>query len=115
MSGQSVAGGLSIKFSSPVTYQLPYCENSSYKSFPNPPPSTTDKVWRVTVDRSSGIRFKLDCNDVEVLNVIVDDSGCWNTMWKYYYPKTIDGFWISSSDTASDFYRASGTIVVHIS
>ena len=117
--GSLPAGGLDILFSSSVKYRIPYCYNSgSYKTdFSNSLPSTMDKVWRVTLDRSSGIRYKLDCNDVEVLNVVVDGSECaavnnWNTNWS----KTIVGFqMISGKDTASDSYRASGTIVVLIS
>ena len=96
------AGGLVIIFRDPPVYNLALC-TSSPRSFPALP-SDIDKVWKITLKKSSEIRLVIHCNDVEVLNVLMSDSTCAISGWKRYLSSYVDKIEFSSSDTASDFY-----------
>jgi hypothetical protein len=102
--GDDVAGEVILTFSSKVEYFLSWC---SYRSpLPTQPPSTTDKVWRITLSRTSGTRVMIHCNDVEVLNVILSRTTCpgssgWKTIWTH----DVEKINFDSRDTASDHYR----------
>ena len=98
------AGGVFLIFSSPPTYSLWYCLTGA--NFPNDLPSTTDKVWRITLTRHSGIRLVIHCNDVSVLNLLLSDSECSNSGWYTYWSKDVEKIEFSLDDTASDFYSS---------
>ena len=62
------AGGFSSNFKLDPKFWLIKCSDS-YTDFPHELPSETDKVWRVSLSRISGVRrIVVQCNDVEVLN-----------------------------------------------
>ena len=106
-SGSSSAGGVVLSFSSSPQYQLIEC-NSSPLNFPTDLPSETDKVWTITKDSrvSDEIRVVINCNDKEVLNVVLSDTTCSDRRWSENWSKDVDKInFHSSSDTASDFYR----------
>ena len=99
------AGGLVLSFTSPPQYWLGYC-SSSYNNFPTALPSETDKVWTITLTRSSGApSVVMHCNNKEVLNVVLSDSTCSNSNWRDYWSKDVEKIIFDSSDTVSDYYR----------
>ena len=102
-----IAGGVTIIFRDPPVYSLTTC-TSSPRSFPTAPPSNIDKVWRISVERSSDYRIIIRCNDVEVLNVLINHSTCspYNNdiTWTTYWNLNVDKIEFGGSDTASDYY-----------
>ena len=102
------AGGFSIYFNSIIYYQLEYCNQKI--GFPSALPSETDKIWTITLIKSSGIRFIIHCNNKEVLNVVLSSTICTSTI----YPSIGSNIWstdvgkinFGGYDTASDSYRA---------
>ena len=73
-------GGVIFFFTSPPKYHLVHC-STSRTNFPVDLPSGTTKVWTITLTRTSGIRLRVQCNDVEVLNVVISDTICGHTVY----------------------------------
>ena len=101
------AGGVTLHFTSTPQYELKYCINSR-TDFPNDLPSETDKVWRITLIKTSGIRLVIQCNEVEVLNILMSDSTCSYSLWNYYWSRDVEKIRFGFSDSASDHYRLIG-------
>ena len=100
------AGGVILIFSSPPQYKLGWC-STSY-NFPTTLPSGTDKVWTITLTRSSGVTpsVVIHCNNKEVLNVVLSDSECYSiSNWRDYWSRNVEKIKFDSYDTASDYYR----------
>ena len=101
------AGGIALYFNSIIYYKLNYCNEKS--KFPTALPSETNKVWTLTLDRTSGIRFIVHCNNKEVLNVVFSSTICTSTS----YSSAGSGIWsndvgkiqFNPYDKASDYYR----------
>jgi len=105
------SGGLFFDFSSSPQYAFFDC-SSSRINLPTDLPTATDKVWRVTLTRTSGIRLVVHCNEVEVVNTLMSDSTCryspWSTRWS---SREVAKIRFESSDTASDYYQPQGGCV----
>ena len=100
-----IAGGVGVEFSSTHQYYRGYC-TESWTNFPTTLPTATDKVWRVTVTRTAGIRVVIHCNDQEIINILLSDSTCSYSSWSTYWSRKIAQIEFIDSDTAPDFYRA---------
>ena len=97
------AGAFILIFSSPPLYALNYCTRS-YKNFPTALPSETDKVWMIT--RSSGTpSVVIHCNNKEILNVVLSDSTCDDSVWKTLWSRDVKDIIFKSNDGASDYYK----------
>ena len=101
----SYAGAVILYFTSTIQYKLWVCTYPS-TNFPTALPTDTNKVWRITLTKTSGIRLVIHCNEVEVLDFLMSDSTCsssslWNSIWS----RDVKEIYFSSSDTASDYYR----------
>ena len=100
------AGRVQLNFNSTLQYQLHIC-TESWATLPVTPPSAAEKVWRVTLTKTTGVRVVIHCNEVEVLNKLFSSTTCstkityWSTYWKRDVTK-IKFFY----DSASDYYRA---------
>ena len=105
---QGVYAGVVISFSSTPQYWLSYC-STSRTNFPSNLPSEVDKIWRITLDRTAGIRLKIHCNGVEVLNVLISDNTCYRSDWRKYWSRDVEKIKFPSYDTASEYYRAGET------
>ena len=99
------AGGVEIYFSSPQRYYHYYC-SSSYTDFPNTLPTAVDKVWRISLTKTSDITLRIHCNDVAVVNFLLSDDTCdiINSNWRDYWSRDVEKIAFSPS-TASDYYR----------
>ena len=105
---EEMLGGVWIKFTSPPKYLLYDC--SSWTNFPRKLCTDLDKIWRITVDKTAGIRFLMHCNSVEVLNVLLSDSICTNSYWRYHWSKDVEKiYFYPGYDSVSDYYRAAHT------
>ena len=102
-----------IRFSSPPQYYIYPC--ATWTNFPVSLPTDEERVWRITLNRNSGIRLLIHCNNVEVLNILMS-STCSSSYWSTRWSRTVGTISFHPTyDTASDYYRAgqSGIIIVH--
>ncbi|KAL5263950.1 hypothetical protein ACHWQZ_G005141 [Mnemiopsis leidyi] len=97
------AGRVWIYFSSTPQYRLVWC--SSDTNFPSNLPAAVDKVWRISLNKTSGIRLQIHCNDVEVLNTLLSDDTCSDSDWREYWSRDVEKIAFYRGDTASDYYR----------
>ena len=98
------AGSFRISFFSTAQYKLYWC-TSNNKNFPNNLPTVVDKVWRISLTKTSGIRLQIYCNDVEVLNFLLSDETCDKNDWRKNWSRDVERIAFYYTDTASDFYR----------
>ena len=105
------AGELHLFFSSTPQYYIGACSTAD-TNFPTNLPPANDKVLRVTLTRTSGIRLVVHCNEVEVLNILMSDSTCGASSWSTFWSREVAKIKFYSSDTASDYYQTQpGTCV----
>ena len=98
------AGDVILYFTSTPQYQLRYC-TTSRTNFTTGLPTGTNKVWKISLTRTSDIRLVIHCNEVEVLNVLMSDSTCSSSYWSKYWSRDVGKIYFDDSDTASDYYR----------
>eukprot|EP00116_Pleurobrachia_bachei_P005712 sb/3465974/ len=96
-------GDVGVKFSSPMQYWIGYCTSWTWKDIPVQPPVEVDKIWTITKTKSA---LTITCNNVEVLNYVFADSSDTDSDCVAKWGGDVDKIMITSSDTASDFYRA---------
>ncbi|KAL5263940.1 hypothetical protein ACHWQZ_G005132 [Mnemiopsis leidyi] len=96
------AGAVWISFTSTPQYGLGWC--SSFTNFTSNLPAAVDKVWRISLTRTSGIRLQIHCNDVEVVNTLLSDDTCYS-YWREYWSRDVEKIAFPEYDTASDYYR----------
>ena len=101
-------GRVHLNFTSPLQYWITWCR-PSWTNFPTELPSDNNKIWTITLTRTSGIRLVIHCNNKEVLNVVISGTTCSNSAWSTYWSRDKEKIQFSSSDTASDYYRAGGS------
>ena len=108
-SEKDYAGEVILIFTSPPQYVLlSYSCVTSWTNFPTELPTDTNKVWRITLTKTSGIRLVIHCNEVKVLNVLLSDSTitCSNSKWAQWgnsWSKDIENILFKSGDRA--YYR----------
>ena len=95
--GYSAAGGVQLDFKSTPRYLISRC--TLWTNIPVTLPSATDKVWRITLTKTAGVRLVIHCNNVEVLNALLS-STCSSGVWS----NDVTGIVFESS--ACDYYRA---------
>ena len=94
---------LYLYFSSIPQYFIGAC-NTRYTNFPTNLPPVIEKVWRLTLTRTSGIRLVIHCNEEEVLNILISDSTC-HSYWSSYWSTEVAKIKFLSDDRASDHYQ----------
>ena len=98
-------GGLRLYFRSTPQYNIGRCI-TGHANFLTNLPSDNDKVWRVTLTRTSGIRLVVHCNEEEVVNYLMSDSTCDISAWStIYWRREVGTIRFRSDDTASDYYQ----------
>ncbi|KAL5248076.1 hypothetical protein ACHWQZ_G017302 [Mnemiopsis leidyi] len=98
------AGGVYLRFTSTLQFCIYRC-CTTWTNFPTNPPADVNKVWRISVTKTSGIRLQIHCNDVEVLNILISDTICSSSDWSTYWNRDIEKMYFTNDDTASDYYR----------
>ena len=103
--GKVYIGGVGLDFTSPPQYWLFLC-GSSRTNFPTSLPTETDKIWTITLIKTSGIRLIIHCNNKEVLNFVMSDATCSKSGWSRNWSSDVEKIEFSSKhDRASDYYR----------
>ena len=103
------AGGFSLNFKSTPTYFLNNC-NEIGSPFMANLPAETEKIWKITLTKTSDTRLVITCNDVEVLNTLISGSTCLKSTWSKFWRIKVAGIKFrqddKAMDTASDFYSS---------
>ena len=100
------AGGITFYFTSMLKYWLWECILGDHPEFQTKVPTEVNKVWRITLSRTSGERrVVVHCNEVEVLNVVLSNSTCGKDGWTLPWSKDVVKIKFEHDDTASDLYR----------
>ena len=103
---EMMAGGVYLRFTFPPQYHLGWCSSTSHTEFPTDLPAESDKIWTITLSKTSVIRLIIDCNNKEVLNVVLSNTTCSNGQWSDYWTKDVEQIYFPSPhDSASDYYR----------
>ena len=104
-SERDYAGEVILLFTSPPQYVLlSYSCATSWTDFPTQLPTDPNKVWRITLTKTSGNRLVIHCNEVEVLNVLLSESTCSDKrQWSNSWSKDIENILFKSGDRA--YYR----------
>ena len=103
--GRGGAGKVSLLLTSPPQYRLSPC-NTSLTNFSTVLPLETDKLWTISLKRTSGKkRVSITCNSKEVLDLVLSNTTCIESTWSYYWSRDVSKIYFSLTDTASDFYR----------
>ena len=90
-----------VKFSDVLQYKVSSCVND-HTPFPTTPPTEQDKTWTIT---KTSIALKIECNGIEVLEVIYSNYGeACVTVWSNDVAKIM---FYPGYDTASDEYKES--------
>ena len=105
-SGGNIAGQVSLRFiSTALQYNLNWCTLSE-TNLPVTAPSANDKVWRITLTKTAGVRVVIHCNDVEVLNTLISQATCVDIGWSTVWTRDVTTImFLYDQDTASDYYR----------
>ena len=98
--------GVYIRFTSPPQYVLYNCV-TSWTNFETSLPSAEVKIWRFIFSRTSGSRLIVQCNDKEVLNILMSDTTCSYSYWRDSWNSKIELIAFSDYDTVSKSYRSS--------
>ena len=111
-SALSVAGVVTLHFTSPPQYELYKCTN--YRTnFLNDLPTEEEKVWTISLTKKSGIRLVIHCNEVEVLNILIGGSTCRYSFWNSSWKREVEKIRFDSLDSASDYYRLRGKSMIY--
>ncbi|KAL5248405.1 hypothetical protein ACHWQZ_G017548 [Mnemiopsis leidyi] len=103
----SFAGGIYIYFDSDFYYSIENCIPRT--KLPANISSTTDKIWKVSLNRTSeNVTLQIDCDQANVVTISMSDTTCslngWSTIWSR---KIARFYFVSPTDTATVYYRPS--------
>ena len=74
--------------------------------FPTDLPSETVKIWKVTLSRTSDIRLQIQCNNIEVVDVVLSDTTCADTIdWRTNWNGNVKKIMFKDKDEGSDYYK----------
>ena len=102
------AGDVNIYWTSPPQYAINQCIAKT--DFPTDLPSENEKVWTFSRTSFDSLlnerRIVINCNDKEVLNIVLDDTTCGDEEWRHSeWEREGRMIRVLTSDSASDFYR----------
>ena len=98
-----VAGGLWLYFWAIPRYSLAQCDTNT-KLFNKDLPSEVEKVWKMTVTKTSDVRVVLTCNDEVVVDKVLSIAECGETRWRDYWSRSVTRIVFTNEDSASDYY-----------
>ena len=113
VNGAHIAG-LNIKIATTPQYWLHYCMNK-FRDFPTNTvlPPLDEKIWVISITRTSGVRIIVHCNGQEVLNLQLTNSVCSaNSDWINLWNKDFDKISFPSGDAAFYFQFPPGKFVI---
>ena len=99
----SRAGGVTLYFTPSPKYELHKCTDSM-TDFSADLPTEKEKVWRISLTKTSGIGLVIHCNDEEVLDLLMSDSACSYNRWDNHWGKDVEKIRFDNDDTASDYF-----------
>ena len=103
---ETLVGGIDLIFTSTMKYKIWFC--SIKNDFPHDLPPDTDKIWTLSLTRTTSIRLVIHCNNVEVLNFVLSDTTCTNEdidSWSSRWSSEIVKIKFTDKSKASDYYK----------
>ena len=100
--GGDMAGGFELYFAETLKYHVGWCDTGRH-TVPIKLPSTKEMVWKIKLNRTSGIRLQVLCNEEEMLNFLV--TTCSFNNWRAHWPYSVARVRIQNDDSATKFYR----------
>ena len=92
---------LIIRFSNiPLMYYLNYCDD--WFNFPRDVPAAKEKIWRIALDRRSGVRLLIHYNGKLVVDRPLSQIMCYYSDWFYHWDELFVK--ISFHDKTSGLY-----------
>ena len=101
-SQKQTAGALEIFLAGSSFYFYP-C-SSSWTKFPSDLPSYGDMVWRITIDKTAGMRIIIHYRNEEVLDVQLADI-CSFSDWRSYWIQDVEYIYFPNQDAAAEYYK----------
>lgn len=99
------AGGVWLLFTSTAVQYFLYGCTISFANFPTNPPSSSIKIWKITLNKTPEIRIKIRCNGIEVLNMLLSERTCTRASWSSYWERRdLEKIRFSVVDNASHYY-----------
>ena len=102
--GEDFAGGVELYLTSSPRYVINKC-STKWTEFPIGLPEEKDKVWTLTLTKTSDTRLTIHCNNKEVLNIEMSSSTCGSSSWNTIWRRDMEKIKFPSGDTASVSYR----------
>ena len=96
------SGGFEILFSSTPQYYIQLC-TYPWLDFLTTLPSAAEKIWKITLDKSSGIRVKVHCNELLVVDFSVSRENCSYPKWQMWWMNDVTDIWFFTNTRA--FYK----------
>ena len=106
-------GRVLIHFTSTPQYTLWECVSKA--DFPTSLPIAVEKTWRITLNRSSGVRLQIRCNGEDVLDFLMSDETCgkpqndwkhdWGDDWSIAWSRDVEKIFFPNWDSASDYFK----------
>ena len=109
-STSGAARGFKIYFTSSPFFYLYNCMVDSdlnfveRMEFSTALPSAVEKIWRISLSKTSGYQLIIECNKVEVLNMLLSNCNHPSASDIYRSDSKFTGIFFPPPDTASDFY-----------
>ena len=101
---ETLVGGIELPFTSTPMYKIWLC--SIRTEFSKNLPPDTDKIWTLSLSKTTSVRLVIHCNDVEVLNVVLSDTICSDdATWTSYWTRDVGTIEFATLNTAADYYR----------
>ena len=83
-----IAGGLDIYFWDEISYQVKFCMGD-YEHFPENLPTDHVRIWTISLSAEVELRLIVECNGVQVVNFLVSDNTCEDSVWAKFWNKDV--------------------------
>ena len=68
-------------------------------------PTETDKIWKVTLSRTQDIRIQIQCNNIELVNMVLSDEKCADSEWRTKWNRNVKKIMFTAKDKGSKYYK----------
>ena len=107
--GVGEVGGLDLQYDNKgmLQYRVRWCTYTAFTDIPSPGTLPADKVklWRITLTKDGTPKLLLECNDVEVLNLFINNDLCENPKFGEKWSTPVRGVSIKSQTDVNIYYR----------
>ena len=77
----------------------------SNTDFPTNFPTENEKIWKVTLSRTQDIRIHIQCNNIELVNIVLSDTTCDTSGWRTNWNGNVKKIMFMAKDKGSKYYK----------